>query len=790
MTRRHRRWLLTFLGLAALPVALARDAALKDAPYLNPALSADARLEDLIGRMTLREKIANLSTTKGFTAYEIVGDEVRPSKYLVDLFAKFPGCGLFSFFRADEFCSKHNWENGLTPALAVKAHNAVQRYAIEHTRLGIPLDLSSIHGQLLGETTVPSGLGCASMWDLEAIAAATRLRIRERASVARTYGVGHPTCDLALDPRWGRVEQTFGEDPFLSAEINYVRAKTARSLGGQVHLAHFIAHGAGEAGRMSQPVHAGMNEILNLHMRPFEYAVKGGATEIMSCYNLVDGIPGLLRGDLVDGFVRGKLGYRGTFIADASAFAALLWQGFANDLGEAAERCFRNGNDMCCWEENEFAAGIEQAIARGTLTEADLDRSLRRVLRSRFADGLFERPYVDAQWIAAHGRAEDVIGCAEHRATALMLARKAMTLIENRNGTLPLDAKKVRRLAVIGPNADKPTNQLGDYTAPQRPGQTITPRLGFAKLGAELGFTVDYALGCKVRSLDRSGFAAALEAAQKADAVVLCLGGSSIPDQKIELNAAGTVVVRKVEKNTQQDKDTGEGCDRGTLRLSGVQEELLAEIRKLGKPVVTVLVTGRPVILDRVRDASDAVLMAWYPGTEGGTAIAETVFGLNNPGGRLPVSLPRAEGAIPCFYHALRNRGNFTDLPCSPLYSFGYGLSYTTFRVSSPSVAGDEVSVKVTNTGDRAGDDVVQLYLRDVQFTVARPKVELKGFRRVTLAPGETKTVTFRLTEKELGFWNRNGEYVVEPGEFRIWVVDSVQPGPVLPGKCVSYVRK
>lgn len=751
-------------------------AVLAIAPYLDASRSVSERTEDLIGRMTLDEKCAQLSTSAGFNAYEIVGGDVRPSKALVELYAKLPGCGLFSFFRADEFCAKRTWKNGITPELAIRAHNAIQRYAVEHTRLGIPLSLSSIHGQMLGETTVPSGLGCASMWDLDAIADATRLRIRERACVSRVYGVGHPTCDLALDPRWGRVEQTFGEDPFLSAEINYVRAKTATDLGGEVHLAHFIGHGAGEAGRMSMPVHAGMNEILNLHMRPFEYAVRGGATEIMSCYNLVDGVPGLIRGDLADGVVRGKFGFKGVFVADACAFADLVRLGFAEDYGEAAALCFRNGNDMCCWEEIAFSEGIRKAIDRGQLSISDIDRSLRRVLSDRFRRGLFERPYVDEKWTAEHGRPEEVIGCAKHREIVRNLACKSMTLLENRGGTLPLDLNRPVRIAVIGPNADKPSNQLGDYTAPQKPGQTVTPLMGFKNLAAKHGFAVEYALGCKVRSGDRSGFAAAIAAAQRSDVIVLCLGGASVPDTRLEVNAAGTTVIRRAESMSEQDKDAGEGSDRARLRLPGVQIELLKELRKLGKKIVTVLIMGRPLILDEVRDNSDAVLLAWYPGTEGGAAIAETVFGLNNPGGRLPVSLPRFEGALPCSYLALRRRGNYTDMPCTPLYSFGYGLSYTTFALSAPELRGNEVSIRVTNTGSRAGDDVIQLYLRDVKFTVARPNCELRGFRRISLQPGETKTVTFVLTEKELGYWNADGCYVVEPGEFRIWITDNTNP--------------
>ena len=561
-------------------------------------------------------------------------------------------------------------------------------------------------------------------------------------------------------------------------------------MGGGLAMAHFIAHGAGEGGRMSLPVHAGPNEIYNLHMRPFEYGVKGGALNIMTCYNLVDGIPGIIRGDLVNGFIRGKLGFKGTFIGDAGAIGGLVWQGFANDLGEAAALAVKNGTDLCCWEAENYTKGLYLALERGLVKMEELDVSVRRCLRGRFARGLFEHPYIDpAEWAAKYGRPVDVIGCRENRDVVLDMARKAMTLLENKGGVLPLDAKKVRRIAVIGPNADKPENQLGDYTAPQRPGQTITPRLGLEALGKKLGFEVVYARGCKVRSMKKDGFAEAIEAAKGSDAVVICLGGSSVPDQELTQNEAGTAIVKRIQSDPELDKDAGEGFDRAMLRLGGVQLDLLKAVKELGKPVVTVLIMGRPIVLEDVAANSDAVLLAWYPGTEGGTAVAETVFGLNNPGGRLPVSFPRMEGAIPCYYHALRGRGNYVDCDGSAAYPFGYGLSYTTFEVSKPRLSGNVVSVDVVNTGKMRGDDVVQMYIRDLKFTVARPMWELRGFSRVTLEPGERRTVSFELTAKELGYWNRDVEYVVEPGDFRVAVWDRFTPW-FGGDHCVTYTAK
>jgi beta-glucosidase len=701
---------------------------------------------------------------KGFNAYEIRDGKVRPAVELKKLYEKFPGCGLSSFFRADWY-SGRNWKTGLRPEMLIKAYNAMQRYAVEKTRLGIPLTLAG--GQMLGETSIPTGIGIASTWDVDLAREAARMNVRELRTFQQNYRVGFPQGTLALDPRWSRVEQTYGEDPFLAAEFVYARCAGSRDLGGGSVLESFICHGMGEGGHMSTPVHVGMNELLNVHMRPFEYAIKGGCSQFMTSYNLVDGIPALLRGDLVNGFVREKLGYKGTFIADAGAIGSLRWQGFARDLGEAAALAVKAGNDLCCWEAENYLNGLMQAIERRLITEEDINVSLRRVLRRRFESGLFEHPYIDPEARAKeYGRPEDVIGCPANRAVALELARKSMTLLENKGGVLPLDPKTIRRIAVIGPNADKPENQLGDYTAPQQPGQTITPRLGFEALSKKYGFEVEYALGCKVRSMNKSGFAAAIEAVKRSDAVVVCLGSSSVPDHALTQNEAGTAICNHIRKDSELDKDCGEGFDRAFLRLNGVQLELLREVRALGKPVVVVLITGRPLVLEDVAAASDAILLAWYPGTEGGTAIAETILGLNNPGGKLPISFPRAEGAIPCFYHALRDRGNYVDCEGGAAYPFGYGLSYTSFSISKPVLDGAKVTVKVTNAGSRRGDEVVQMYIRDVIFSVARPLWELRGFKRVTLAPGASETLTFTLTEKELGFWNREQEYVVEPGQF------------------------
>lgn len=762
---------LIFAGGTLLTViALARDPQFDEAPFMNPRLSADERIEDLISKMTVKEKVALLCTCGGFGAYEIRGEEVMPSRYVRELYAKFPGCGLGSFFRADWY-SGRNWKTGLRPELLIAAYNALQRFAVEETRLGIPLSLTA--AQMLGETQMPSGLGCAAMFDPALHRKAAQMNIREYRTFTKIWRVGFPQATLALDPRWSRCEQTYGEDPFLSAEYVVARCSGAKDLGASSYLESFVGHGLGEGGHMVTPVHIDDNELYNVHMRPFVSGVKAGCDAIMCCYNLVGGLPGVLRGDLVNGFLRERVGFKGVVYADAGAIWNLQDQGFASDLGDAATLVLRNGMDLCCWEAENYLGGLVQALGRGQIRESELEPSLRRVLRPRFEAGLFEDPYIDPERHAKlFGRPEDVIGCRQHRDLVLEMARKTMTLIENRGNTLPLDPKKIRRLAVIGPNADKPENQIGDYSAPQRPGQTITPRLAFEKMGREYGFEVEYQLGCKIRSLNKKGFESAIAAAKRADAVVVCVGTSSVPDQALTQNDAGTAICERIQTDTELDKDCGEGFDCTRLRLHGVQNELMSALKATGKPVIAVLITGRPLVLTEIVRNSDALLLAWYPGTEGGTAIAETVFGLNNPGGKLPVSIPRTEGALPCYYYQLAPRANYVDCEGSAAYPFGYGLSYTTFEIGKPEVSGRCVSAKVKNTGSVRGDEVVQMYVKDVKFSIARPLWELRGFSRITLEPGEERTVCFDLTEKELGFWNAAHEFIIEPGEFRIAITD------------------
>ena len=755
-------------------------------PWMNAALSVEERTELLLSTMTVNEKIAQILNMKGYTLYNRYGNTLEISQELIDLYKEFPGAAPGSWNRADWF-SKRNWETGLTPELLPVWYNMLQKYTIEETRLGIPLMLGSgmIHGIFaLGGSVFPTGIGLASTWNFDLLKECFDAIADEACACTSADGFASsgPTQDVARDPRWSRVEETFGEDPFLSAEMTrafcegvLMRRKSGRR-GPTPAIRHFLAYGEPEGGLNSLPAHCGDNELYNVHLRPFEAGFKNGASNVMTSYNMVNGIPCTIS-PLINDLIRDKWNWQGTVIADAGAIGGLVWQGFAKDLGDAAAISMKAGNDFCCWEGYDFRTGLKMALDRGQLTEAELNVPVRRVLLSKFRSGIFEHPYI-----------EDMQSCVKafrspkSRKAALQAARESIVLIKNENNTLPL--RNIRKLSLIGPNAVNMHNQIGDYTAPQRPGDIITVRAGLESAG----FDVAYSRGCKIRSMNKSGFPEALNTIDAAETVIVVLGGSSIPSIALKQKENGEADTSNIKTDTEQDKDCGEGYDRANLHLGGVQLELLREAsvkaHAQGKKLITVLIMGRPLNLLDVCECSDAVLLAWYPGMEGGTAIAETLKGDNNPSGRLPITFPDTEGQLPVYYNHLLWKKNYVDTPSYPTYRFGMGGSYTKFELSNIHVEKQEMSideenhvcVTVKNIGSAAGADVIQLYLHDVKFSVARPAIELKGFRKVYLEPGESKTVRFALTEKELGFYNAALEYVVEPGEFTVKITDNGAP--------------
>lgn len=746
--------------------------------YKDASLPVEDRVRDLLERMTVDEKIGQLVQPFGWKMYRLEPDRTVT---LTDQFheeMRLGGIGsLYGVLRADPWTGV-TLEKALSPKEGAIVTNTLQRFAVEHTRLGIPILFGEecAHGHMsIGATVFPVQLAVGSTWNPElyremcrAIAAETR---SQGGAVAYS-----PVLDVVRDPRWGRTEETFGEDPWLAgmmaeAAVQGLQGdRLDREDSIAATLKHFAAYGSSEGGRNGAPVHMGLRELHEIDLWPFRKGVEAGAASVMTAYNEIDGVPCTANRYLLQDVLRDDWGFRGMVITDCGAVAQLVGgHNTAADGEEAVAQALKAGVDMEMSGEM-FRRSMRSALERGLIGEADLDAAVSRVLELKFRLGLFERPYADP------GRAERVVGCGRHAELARKVAQESVILLKNRNRTLPLD-KSVGTVAVIGPNADRIYNQLGDYTSPQPREKIVTVLDGIRrKLGDPE--RVLYAPGCRVRGDSREGFGPALECASRADAVVLVLGGSSARDfgeGTIDLGTGAAVV----SDDPVSEMDCGEGVDRADLSLSGVQLELAREIRKLDKPLIVVYINGRPVAEPWIDEHADAILEAWYPGQEGGNAIADILFGDVNPSGRLTISVPKHVGQLPLVYHAKRTRGRrYLETDAEPQYPFGFGLSYTEFRYDRLKIVPGrispdgraEVRVEVTNAGPVAGSEVVQLYVSDPVASVTLPERALKGFRKIRLAPGETRTVTFEIEREQLQLVGADLKTRVEPGVFRIMV--------------------
>lgn len=760
-------------------------------PYKNPKLSVEERLKDLISRMTLEEKVGQLRCTLAWNYYEIRGArsgergrgnaklEVVPSESFKKDIAEGQIGMLWATYRADPWTQK-SLSNGLTPELAAMCGNALQRYVMENTRLGIPLFLAeeAPHGHMaIGTTVFPTGFGMAATWSPELIERAGEVIAKE----IRLQG-GHisygPVIDLAREPRWSRVEETFGEDPVLAGSLG---AAMVSGLGGGdlskpystlATLKHFIGYGTTEGGQNGGPTIAGARDLKENFLPPFQQAINAGALSVMTSYNSLDGVPSTGSRALLTDLLRNEWGFRGFVVSDLYSIDG-MWHThhIVNDANEAGIMALKAGVDADLGA-NAFK-DLAEDVRQGLVDEADIDRAVERVLRMKFEMGLFDNPYVDP-------KAARAVRSEENKQVALDVARSAVTLLKNETPSgavgdahiLPLS--KDLRVLVCGPNADNRYNMLGDYTAPQEDSNVKTVLDGIRqKLPAS---QVDYVKGCAVRDMDNSNIPEAVEAAQKADVVVCVVGGSSARDFKTSYKATGAA---EINAQSVSDMDCGEGYDRATLQPLGRQMELLSELKKTGKPLVVVYIEGRPMDKTWAAENADALLTAYYPGQEGGTAIADVLFGDYNPAGRLPVTVPRSVGQLPVYYNKKAPAAHdYMDLSAKPLYAFGYGLSYTTFEYDNVSLeeTGDtqfEITFDVTNTGQRDGEEVVQLYLHDEVASVVQPLKQLKKFQRVFIPKGETRQVKFTLDAEDLSIINAEMESVVEPGDFTVMIGSS-----------------
>lgn len=747
--------------------------------YKDASLSIEARTEHLLGLMTLQEKVGQLVQLFGWKVYERNGGQITLTESFKEEAAQGKIGSLYGVLRADPW-TEVTLETGLSPREGAETMNAIQRYTIEHSRLGIPILFGEecSHGHMaIGATVFPVPLSLASAWNLELyerVCRAIALETRSQGGAA-TYS---PVLDVVRDPRWGRTEETYGEDPYLASAM---AEAAVRGLQGErldaddsvvATLKHFAGYGSSEGGRNSAPVHMGLRELHEVDLKPFRAAVRAGAKSVMTAYNEIDGIPCTSDPYLLTDVLRKQWGFDGFVITDCGAINMLVWgHDTAASPEEAAASALKAGVDMEM-SGDMFRAHLEQAVLNGRVDMAVLDEAVSRILRIKFELGLFERPYVDPE------RAARIIGSREHAVLARQAALEGIVLLKNKDRLLPLSKDGAGKIAVIGPNADNMYNQLGDYTSPQ-PRQNVSTVLdGVRNRLAHAPERVFYAPGCRIKDDSREGFDTAVETAAKADVVVLVLGGSSARDfgeGTIDLRTGASIVT----DSPHSDMDCGEGIDRATLALSGVQRELAQEIAKLGKPLVVVYINGRPVAEPWIDERADAILEAWYPGQEGGGALADLLFGDANPSGRLTVSIPKDVGQLPVRYNGKRTTGRrYLETDTKPSYPFGYGLSYTEFEYGPLSLSDSEIAangstratVCITNKGGRAGAETVQLYIGDKVSSVTRPAKELKGFAKVFLAPGETREVTFEIGAEQLSLVGRNLEETVEEGEFDVMV--------------------
>jgi beta-glucosidase len=736
--------------------------------YKDARAPIGVRVNDLLARMTLDEKVAQLVSV--WTAKPEIFDanlQFDPAKA-----SKVYPNGLGALARPSDR------RGPVSPRLAhwrdaretVTLTNAVQHWAIEHTRLGIPVLFheEGLHGYATADaTSFPQAIALASSWDPDLVREVNTVTARE----IRARGVSEvlsPVVDVARDPRWGRIEETFGEDPYLVGEMGVAAIEGLQGdalplADGKVFatLKHMTGHGQPESGTNVGPAPIAERTLRENFFPPFEEAVRRTKVRaVMASYNEIDGVPSHANRWLLHDVLRGEWGYQGAVVSDYYGIDQLVdIHHVEPDHASGAIRAMNAGVDIDLPDGGSYAT-LAKSVREGRISEAKIDEAVRRILTLKFEAGLFEHPFVD-------GAAADALtGDAQARSIALRAADRSVVLLKN-DGVLPLSTDKIRTLAVIGPNAA--VARLGGYAGGPR--QTVNVLEGLrAKVGSKT--KIVYAEGVRITENDdwwadevkladpaknAEMIKHAVETARTADTVVLVLGDTE-------------------QTSREGWADTHLG-DRDSLDLVGQQDALAEAIFALGKPTVVVLLNGRPLSVVNIAERSNALVEGWYLGQEGGVAMADVLFGDVDPGGKLPVTIPRSVGQLPIFYNRKPSarRGYLFDTT-EPLFPFGWGLSYTSFDIGAPRLSAAtikpdgsvEVSVDVKNTGARAGDEVVQLYIRDDVSSVTRPVKELKGFRRVTLRPGEAQTVRFTLTPRALGFWNAQMKRVVEPGTFTI----------------------
>lgn len=741
-TRRRGLIASRVLAVTTAIIVLVAWAAGRPAVAETSGAAVEQKIEALLRQMTLEEKIGQMTQFAG--EWDVTGSTVRAS-YLDDIRKGHVGSVL----------------NAYTPEFTRK----LQKVAVEETRLHIPLlfGYDVIHGH---RTIFPIPLAEACSWDLAVMERSARIAATEAAADGLHWTFA-PMVDVARDPRWGRIAEGAGEDPYLGSLIAAARVRGFQG----VNLAavdavlacvkHYAAYGAPQAGRDYSTVDMSTRELLGVYMPPYLAAVQAGAATVMTSFNEIDGVPSTGSSYLLDEILKKKWGFRGFVVTDYTAINEMVNHGIVGDNKDAAALAANAGVDMDM-QGATFLNHMKALVSEGRVPMARVDDAVRRILRIKFARGLFDDPY---------------LACNPERAKATLMrpdfleasrdaARRSIVLLKNANGVLPLRKSGIT-IALVGPLADNRAEMLGTWAAAGDGKKCLSVKDGMA--GSGYSVKVLTARGCAISGDDRSGFDAAVAVARQSDVVVAVMGES------LEMS--------------------GEAASRAHIDLPGVQRELLARLKSAGKPVILVVMNGRPLDLSWESQHMDAVVEAWFLGTRAGPAVADVLFGDYNPSGRLVTSFPRTLGQVPIFYASkptgrpfdAKNKYStkYLDVSNEPLYPFGYGLSYTTFGYSPLTLDRERmgptdtltVKVTVTNTGNRDGEEVVQLYLRDLVGSVTRPVKELKGFQKVAIPKGQSRTLTFTLTAKDLAFYRRDMTHGAEAGQFRVWVGPNAASG-------------
>ena len=696
--------------------------------------NVDPRVDSLLNIMTLDEKIGQMVL---FTSdWDVTGPTIREG-YLDDI--RSGRCGnVFNAYTVDYI-------------------RELQRVAVEESRLGIPLmfGYDVVHGH---KTIFPIALGESCSWDLDLMRRSAAASAAEAAASGLNWTFA-PMVDISVDPRWGRVSEGAGEDPYLGSLIAEARVKgfqgddLADPLTVLACVKHFAAYGAPVAGRDYNTVDMSERQFREFYLPPYKAGVNAGALSVMTAFNEYDGVPATGNAYLLKDILKGEWNFQGFVVTDYTSINEMVHHGYARNDAEAGVKAVNAGVDMDLQGEVYFTY-LRGLVESGIVSERTIDEAVRRILNVKEKLGLFDNPYLYCD----SAREEEVVSDPEIKALSREVARKSMVLLKN-NGCLPFD--RGDRIAVIGELAASRRDLLGSWKAA---GEWDDMSSILDAVRAYNGpANVIYAEGCRKMGDDRSGYAAAMDAVNKADKVLMVIG---------------------------EDWDwSGEAASRTDIGVPGVQSELLRLIASTGKPVAVVLLNGRPLVLEEESKDADAILEAWYPGTMGAEAVTDVIFGLYNPSGKLTMTFPRNVGQVPIFYYekntgrpiylpSEKYKSRYLDSPNDPLYPFGYGLSYTQFKYSDLTLSSSEMKkgstleaqVTVTNTGKWAGEETVQLYIRDMVGSVTRPVKLLKGFEKVTLAPGESRTIKFVIDEDMLAFWRHDMTFGTEDGDFRVMV--------------------